>query len=84
MVGPSGFEPPTSTAPSWRAAKLRYGPTPIYLLVSNLMLIIGVSPSSPRIDLFGAILIQIRSSGAVRSPIQEAPGWEAGSHRPRW
>lgn len=27
MVGPSGFEPPTSTAPSWRATKLRYGPT---------------------------------------------------------
>ena len=27
MVGPTGFEPATSTAPWWRATGLRYGPT---------------------------------------------------------
>ncbi len=29
MVGPSGFEPPTSTPPAWRTTKLCYGPTSI-------------------------------------------------------
>ena len=27
MVGLRGFEPPTSTSPSWRATKLRYSPS---------------------------------------------------------
>jgi hypothetical protein len=27
MVGPTGFEPATSTTPRWRATRLRHGPT---------------------------------------------------------
>jgi hypothetical protein len=27
LVGPTGFEPATSTTPRWRATRLRHGPT---------------------------------------------------------
>lgn len=84
MVGPSGFEPPTSTPPAWRATRLRYGPTLSNLLMQEPMLVKAVSPSSPQIGLILVILIQNLIRRVLQSLVREGPGSVAGSHRQRW